>query len=235
VDLSLIFKLEYAELNLELSQDFQKKAELKFESGDVAKVEALRARVETSKAAKKVRVATNEVDLAKACLNYLMARKKHTPLEVSGKLKKSSANLNLEEFKKRAFAFRPDRISQIHIRIGDWVKKGQKLVTLQSEEVGSAKSEFYKAQTDYDLANINCERAKRLFDHGAGAEKDYLACSANLKYETMAKLAMKKSKNYPGTNPIFSHCSFEKRCQKIQSPGRYNAGIFSRHDPHPEN
>lgn len=101
-------KLKYAELNLELSQDFQKKAELKFESGDVAKVEALRARVETSKAANKVRVATNEVSLAKAYLNYLMARTKYTPLDVSGKLRKPAANLNLEELKKRAFAFRPE-------------------------------------------------------------------------------------------------------------------------------
>jgi len=87
----------------------------------------------------------------------------------------------------------PARISEIHIRIGDWVKKGQKLVTLQSEEVGSAKSEFYKAQTDHDLANINCERAKLLFDRGAGAEKDYLACSANLKVaESSLNAAEKK-------------------------------------------
>jgi len=101
-------KLKYAKQNLELSQDFQKKAQLKFESGDVAKVEALRARVETSKAANRVRVVTNEVGLTKAYLNYLMARKKHTPLEVSGKLKKPAANLILEELKKRAFAFRPE-------------------------------------------------------------------------------------------------------------------------------
>ena len=87
----------------------------------------------------------------------------------------------------------PARISQIHINIGDWVKKGQKLVTLQSEEVGSAKSEFYKAQTDYDLANINCDRTKLLFDRGAGAEKDYLACSANLKVaESSLNAAEKK-------------------------------------------
>jgi len=87
----------------------------------------------------------------------------------------------------------PARISEIHIRIGDWVKKGQKLVTLQSEEVGSAKSEFYKAQTDHDLANINCERAKLLFDRGAGAEKDYLACSANLQVaESSLNAAEKK-------------------------------------------
>ncbi len=66
-------------------------------------------------------------------------------------------------------------------------------MTLQSEEVGSAKSEFYKAQTDYDLANINCERAKLLFDRGAGAEKDYLVCSANLKVaESSLNAAEKK-------------------------------------------
>lgn len=79
-----------------------------------------------------------------------------------------------------SYAF-PARISQIHIRIGDWVKKGQKLVTLQSEEVGSAKSEFYKARADYELAQINSERQKRLFDRGVGAKKDFLTSEADLK------------------------------------------------------
>ncbi|MGD2294494.1 MAG: efflux RND transporter periplasmic adaptor subunit [Candidatus Aminicenantes bacterium] len=79
-----------------------------------------------------------------------------------------------------SYAF-PARISNIHIQIGDWVKAGQELVTLQSEEVGSAKSEFYKAKADYELAKVNCERAKRLYDRGVGAEKDYLACEAEFK------------------------------------------------------
>ena len=73
------------------------------------------------------------------------------------------------------------RISEIHIKIGDWVKTGQKLVTLQSEEVGSAKSEFYKAQADYELAKVNYERQKRLFDRGVGAQKDYLSSEAGFK------------------------------------------------------
>ena len=50
------------------------------------------------------------------------------------------------------------RISQIHVRIGDWVKAGQELVTLQSEEVGTAKSEFYKAMADHELAKMNFSR-----------------------------------------------------------------------------
>jgi len=79
-----------------------------------------------------------------------------------------------------SYAF-PARISKIHVLIGDWVKIGQKLVTLQSEEVGTAKSEFYKAQADYELAKVNHERQKRLFDRGVGAQKDFLSSEAEYK------------------------------------------------------
>lgn len=79
-----------------------------------------------------------------------------------------------------SYAF-PARISQIHVRIGDWVKPGQELVTLQSEEVGKAKSEYYKAVADYELAKSNYERGKRLFDRGVGAQKDLLTSEAGLK------------------------------------------------------
>jgi len=79
-----------------------------------------------------------------------------------------------------SYAF-PARISQIHVKIGDWVKPGQELVTLQSEEVGKAKSEYYKAVADYELAKSNYERGKRLFDRGVGAQKDLLTSEAGLK------------------------------------------------------
>jgi len=79
-----------------------------------------------------------------------------------------------------SYAF-PARISQIQVRIGDWVKTGQRLVTLQSEEVGTAKSEFYKAQADHELAKVNFEREKRLFDRGVGAKKNYLTAEAEFK------------------------------------------------------
>lgn len=79
-----------------------------------------------------------------------------------------------------SYAF-PARISQIHVRIGDWVKAGQKLVTLQSEEVGTAKSEFYKAMADHELAKMNYEREKILHDRGVSARKNFLAAEAELK------------------------------------------------------
>ncbi len=79
-----------------------------------------------------------------------------------------------------SYAF-PARIAQIHIRIGDWVKQGQKLLTLQSEEVGIAMFEFYKAQADFELAQVNHERRQRLFERGVGAKKDLLSADADLK------------------------------------------------------
>jgi outer membrane protein TolC len=101
-------KLKYAQQNLELAQDFLQKAELKFEAGDVAKVEALRAHVETSKAANEMRIASNEVRLAKAMLNFLLARRKYAPLEITGDLKKAPIELNTEEMVERALSFRPE-------------------------------------------------------------------------------------------------------------------------------
>jgi cobalt-zinc-cadmium efflux system membrane fusion protein len=73
------------------------------------------------------------------------------------------------------------RISAIHVRIGDWVEKGQPVLTLQSEEVGHAKSEYYKAIADLELARANYEREKRLFSRGVSAQKSSLASEAAFK------------------------------------------------------
>jgi outer membrane protein TolC len=101
-------KLRYAQQNLELAQDYLKKAELKYDAGDVAKVEVLRARVEASKAANEVRSASNQVRLDKAMLNFLLARKKYSPLEIEGDLKRAPISLNVDELIQRALSFRPE-------------------------------------------------------------------------------------------------------------------------------
>jgi len=99
---------KYSQQNLELSQDFLEKAQYKFEAGDVAKVEVLRAQVEVAKAQNALRRIHNEVQLAKANLNYLMARRKYEPLKVQGELKAKPASLDYETLKQRAIAFRPE-------------------------------------------------------------------------------------------------------------------------------
>ncbi|MBN2409522.1 MAG: TolC family protein [Candidatus Aminicenantes bacterium] len=101
-------KLKYAEQDLDLARDFLNKAEVKHAAGDIALVEVLRARVEASKAANAVRVFGNEVRLAKAQLNFLLARKKYEPLEVKGDIKKPFVSLDVDELKERALVFRPE-------------------------------------------------------------------------------------------------------------------------------
>lgn len=100
--------LRYVRQDLELSQDYLDKARLKYEAGDVAQVEVLRAQVEVSKAQNELRRATNDVRLSRAYLNYLMARRKYEPLEISGELKTKPISLDLEHLRDRALAFRPE-------------------------------------------------------------------------------------------------------------------------------
>ncbi len=70
-----------------------------------------------------------------------------------------------------SYAF-PARVVTIHGRIGDWVKEKSPLITLQSEEVGRAKADFFKAVADHELARRNYERQKKLFElWGRGPER----------------------------------------------------------------
>jgi cobalt-zinc-cadmium efflux system membrane fusion protein len=75
----------------------------------------------------------------------------------------------------------PARVSAVHVRIGEWVQKGQPVLTVQSEEVGRAKSEYYKAIADLALATQNYEREKRLSARGVGAQKNTLVAEAGFK------------------------------------------------------
>jgi len=72
------------------------------------------------------------------------------------------------------------RIARIDVRMGDWVEAGQQLLVLQSEEVGAATSDFYKAKADYELARLNSEREAQLFESGVGARKNSLTAEAAL-------------------------------------------------------
>ncbi len=90
-----------------------------------------------------------------------------------------------------SYAF-PARISDIHVAIGDWVKTGQKLVTLQSEEVGNARAEFFKARADFELARRNLDREKSLFERGVGARKNLLTAEAEFKVAEVSLDAAEK-------------------------------------------
>jgi cobalt-zinc-cadmium efflux system membrane fusion protein len=59
------------------------------------------------------------------------------------------------------------RVLEVHARIGDYVKKGELLMEVQSTDVSGAVSQYYKAVNDERLAQVQLDRSKILFDKGA--------------------------------------------------------------------
>jgi membrane fusion protein, heavy metal efflux system len=59
------------------------------------------------------------------------------------------------------------RVVAIHAQIGDYVKKGQLLMEVQSTDVSGAFNQYLKAVNDERLAHTQDERAKILYDKGA--------------------------------------------------------------------
>jgi cobalt-zinc-cadmium efflux system outer membrane protein len=122
-------KARYALQDLELARDFEQKAQAKYEAGDVAKLEAVRAGVEVSKAAMAAKLAENEVLLAKARLNYLLGRAKLDPLEVRGDLVRVPVPIDREALVERAVRSRPE---VARVRAGIDKEKGRKSAAILS-------------------------------------------------------------------------------------------------------
>jgi cobalt-zinc-cadmium efflux system membrane fusion protein len=59
------------------------------------------------------------------------------------------------------------RVVEIHARMGDYVKKGQLLMEVQSTDVSGAFSTYLKAVNDERLTKVQLDRAKLLLDKGA--------------------------------------------------------------------
>lgn len=64
------------------------------------------------------------------------------------------------------------RVVEVRARLGDYVRKGQVLLTLTSPDLASAISDHRKAVADELLARRQLERSQDLFEHGATAQKD---------------------------------------------------------------
>jgi membrane fusion protein, heavy metal efflux system len=62
------------------------------------------------------------------------------------------------------------RVLAIHTQIGDYVKKGQLLMEVQSTDISNAFDQYLKAVNDERLARTQDERAKILYDKGAIAK-----------------------------------------------------------------
>jgi cobalt-zinc-cadmium efflux system membrane fusion protein len=65
------------------------------------------------------------------------------------------------------------RVVAIHARLGDTVKKGQVLLTIRSDDMSGAFSDYRKAIVDEILAHAQQERTQDLYEHGAMSQNDF--------------------------------------------------------------
>ena len=70
------------------------------------------------------------------------------------------------------------RVHQVFVKIGDNVKAGQILMTVEGIDVGQIKSGFLKAKASLDYTKANYERQKKLFDEKIGSQKSLLESQA---------------------------------------------------------
>jgi len=64
------------------------------------------------------------------------------------------------------------RVVELKVRLGEYVKKGQLLLSIRSADLAGAFSDYQKASADERLARKAVDRAQLLYSHGALAEKD---------------------------------------------------------------
>jgi cobalt-zinc-cadmium efflux system membrane fusion protein len=71
------------------------------------------------------------------------------------------------------------RVVGIYARLGDTVKKGQRLLTVRSDDVAMGYSDYRKAVSDEFLARTQLDRAKDLYAHGANSLNDLQVAQDN--------------------------------------------------------
>ena len=72
----------------------------------------------------------------------------------------------------------PGRIVKVNASLGDRVKPGQALATLDSIELGEARSSYLQAASEAAVVQAGFDRAKRLQTENITPEKDYLRARA---------------------------------------------------------
>jgi cobalt-zinc-cadmium efflux system membrane fusion protein len=70
------------------------------------------------------------------------------------------------------------RVQKVNVKIGDYVKTGQVLMTVEGLDIGTIKSGFLKAKANLDFTKSTYERQKKLFDEKIGSQKSLLESQA---------------------------------------------------------
>jgi len=66
------------------------------------------------------------------------------------------------------------RVHQVFVKVGDYVKTGQVLMTVEGLDIGEIKAGFLIAKAALEYTKANYERQKKLFDEKIGSQKSLL-------------------------------------------------------------
>jgi len=100
--------LQHTRQNLDLTRAVQRKAQIRFEAGDVPQFEVVRAQVEAARATNQVTLAKNGLAAAQAQFNTLLARPLNTAFSLIDSLAYQPFTADLDQLKAMAVAQRPD-------------------------------------------------------------------------------------------------------------------------------
>ncbi len=70
------------------------------------------------------------------------------------------------------------RVQKVFVKLGDHVKAGQVLMTVEGLDIGTIKAGFLKAKSSLDYTKATYERQKKLFNEKIGSQKSLLESQA---------------------------------------------------------
>ena len=71
------------------------------------------------------------------------------------------------------------RVQKVLVKLGEYVKAGQVLMTVEGLDIGTIKAGFLKAKANLDFTKSTYERQKKLFNENIGSQKTLLESQAD--------------------------------------------------------
>ena len=146
-------KKKYIEENLQMAKDFYAKASEKYQSGEVAKYEVLRAKVEAAKANNRLKAASNQIKMAKARLNFFLSGDKFQPVNIRGNLKGRFELPSLKDLQDKALTSRPEiKKERLVVKKESLAKKQALLSYLPDVSLGVSRHRIENETDTWDVA-----------------------------------------------------------------------------------
>ena len=125
----------------------------------------------------------------------------------------TSGKISFDDLKvSHVFSPVTGRVVRIEANLGDRVKRGAPLATIESPDVGTAFSDLAKANADLVAAEHDYNRQKELFEAHAGSQKDYEAAEDNFhKAKAEYERARRKAQLFRGGNADSVNQTYELR------------------------